>query len=410
MLGQNHQGPPPMRRSGFFILKAFFTLSVCLGTGRGGIAAVTMGFDDLKPGVASYVEDEIRLSISGGAVFRMDDRPRVYELPAKPPVLGISHHSGPITLQSELGKTFKLHSIDISELNRDVGPQKITFLGRTTSGRTVSYSFSTDGPFGFETVRFPTSFTDLTSVNWGKDEQAIVLYDNIVVGLQEPDPNLLAYFPLDTGPEDATGNSPPMRLKNTEFKNESLYLNGKYSWKGKRGKGYDARVLIPGLNFKRFSVAFNFYALVFDPSTKRDNLITAGSSTRWFGLSYDRGYLSLSFNNHDFRYTFDGQESRLRYRRWHHLACSVDLVKGKVSVILDGKALQTVDLPKDYPLGVEMNPKWRNKDENEFIFTDYARGAVFYGYVDNLRIYDHALDQATMKRLYMESRREPAGK
>lgn len=149
----------------------------------------TIGFDNLQKGTRSYTKGGFELSIEslgpGDAVLL------VSTWGPHPPAMFSSYAKGSITLRRLDNTPFTLKSIDIREINEEVGPQRITFIGKTSSAQTVRKSFTTDGPLGYQTFNFPTSFRNLTSVSWGfvPDDpraEAIAVYDNIVVSVVGP--------------------------------------------------------------------------------------------------------------------------------------------------------------------------------------------------------------------------------
>ena len=86
---------------------------------------------------------------------------------------------GTTTLSLDDGGTFTLESIDVDELMGAEGD--ITFTGTTSSGDTVTQTFTLDGEDGFETFEFGDNFTDLVSVSWDQALLSLHQFDNIVL-------------------------------------------------------------------------------------------------------------------------------------------------------------------------------------------------------------------------------------
>jgi hypothetical protein len=142
-------------------------------------SAVVLDFDDLIPGSDIYEEDGFRMEANGGFNQSASGTPPPSMFPAATAQVN--------TLTSQGGQPFDLLSIDISELNFDVGSQTIIFTGTLASGGSVSQSFTTDGPFGFEAFDFSASFRNLGSVSWDQmNPLSFAIYDSIVVAVPEP--------------------------------------------------------------------------------------------------------------------------------------------------------------------------------------------------------------------------------
>ena len=64
------------------------------------------------------------------------------------------------------GQAFTPISVDLSERGSP-GVICVTFTGYKLDGSTVTYTFCTDGPVGYQEVVFPETFADLTKLSWG---------------------------------------------------------------------------------------------------------------------------------------------------------------------------------------------------------------------------------------------------
>src|SRR5262249_44489944 len=78
-----------------------------------------------------------------------------------------------------------------------------------------------------------------------------------------PPPFLLAQFLFDGDARDITGQGHDFSLKNTEFRDGALFLNGIYTYNG-RGDGYTAVCRTPELDYDGFAVALRFKSLATD--------------------------------------------------------------------------------------------------------------------------------------------------
>ena len=145
-------------------------------------AAGTVTFDGLVAASTSYAEDGALLVTTGS--FNRSD----YGSPS----MFSGQTSAVITLTLDGGGPFNLVSMDVRELNDTVGAQTIVFEGTLAAGGTVSTTVDTDGAccssalaYGFETVAFPASFSNLVAVSWDHvNPEAFAVYDNIVVAEQ----------------------------------------------------------------------------------------------------------------------------------------------------------------------------------------------------------------------------------
>jgi len=209
-------------------------------------------------------------------------------------------------------------------------------------------------------------------------------------------PDLIAHYRFDRTPKDSSGISGDFTLSNTQYYRDTLYLNGKYHHD--EDDGYRAITQISKLQYSQFTVTLDFFALEFGRA--RTVILMGGRSYRWFGLRWDRGSISLTFNNQKYEHTFE--DGRISERRWHNVICSVDLDRRTVLVMLDGRLLRQLTLPSNFRLDVLAQGSDVQNQDREFTFTNYSNARVFYGYVDNLRVYRRSMSGRDMARLYKE--------
>ena len=211
----------------------------------------------------------------------------------------------------------------------------------------------------------------------------------------------LARFRFD-GDGVSTGLKPvSFNLKNTEFRDDKLYLNGKYEHS--EGKtGYRAVCQTPNFSYKAFSVAVKFKAEKFNSV-----VLVAGTGFRWFALRRARsGNLAISFNNG--RLFREIKNVPLKKGVWTNLACGVDLNAKKVVAYIDGNKVTEFDLPRDFKLDLAGESKARQNREKNWTFTNYASGDSFHGLVDELIIFNRMLSDEEFKNtLPVEATRLP---
>lgn len=78
-------------------------------------------------------------------------------------------------------------------------------------------------------------------------------YLGLSSGEDKPNERYLAHFRINGDAKDASENNPDFELKNTEFKDNTLYLNGSYELEliiGREGVGYRAVCETQSLDYK----------------------------------------------------------------------------------------------------------------------------------------------------------------
>lgn len=135
------------------------------------------------------------------------------------------------------------------------------------------------------------------------------------------------------------------------------------------------------------------------PRRLEANILTAGTSYRW--LSIERrldNSLVLSLNNNSSSHHYTN--GFVNVGEWNHLICSLTGTQAMVRMFLNGKQLEDVVLPDEFPLAVTLSDK--SDKEREFTLTNYGHGGTFRGYVDNLRVYSRCMDAITALALMPE--------
>ena len=213
------------------------------------------------------------------------------------------------------------------------------------------------------------------------------------------------HYKFDGDGSDACNAAGPFDFKQVEFAGDTLYLNGCYEH---NSKGYRAVVDVPWLTYDSFTISleFNFVfsgrkegllaALLNPGRTETDNIITGGTSHRWFSLrSGQNKKLELTLNNQDYVYTF--KDAVVQETSWNRIICCGDLKNRLIRTFYNHARLEDIHLPSDFALRVKPS----DKDE-KLSFTNYSNGSTFYGYVDNLRIWDRALQDDEISSLVFD--------
>ena len=193
---------------------------------------------------------------------------------------------------------------------------------------------------------------------------------------------LLADYTLDGTAEDRTGNSAPMELSNTTFTNGTLYLNGLYEFDDPQG--FHALARISGFSYESFTVALDFFAADYS----NDNILTGGPSYRWFSLRHNAGRLEVTLNNQSLVYFLP--DGALRTNQWQNVLCSVDASAKRIITVLEGRRLQDIVLSPGFSFEVIGSPV--EDSDRIFMFANYGNASVFHGYVDNLKVWNRALN------------------
>jgi hypothetical protein len=194
----------------------------------------------------------------------------------------------------------------------------------------------------------------------------------------------LARYCFNGDARDENKKKPESELRNTQFKDNALYLNGLYD--GGNKDGFRAVCRTPKLDYTQFTVALRFKPEAC--GQRKDNLVTGGTSYRWFGMSRSpTGNLTITLNNQDFSHEIKG--AAIDPGKWTVVACGIDLGKRKIAVYLNGKRAADIDLPAEFKLRIiDANVKEQDK---VWTFTSYSNGNVFHGLVDELIIYGEML-------------------
>jgi hypothetical protein len=220
-------------------------------------------------------------------------------------------------------------------------------------------------------------------------------YFGVCQAAEKPPAAPLAHFRFDGNGKDEKKGNPAFELKNTQFKDNALYLNGKYEFY-MPGAGYRAVCKCPTLDYAKFTVAIRFKAEAYDPD--RSNLLTGGTACRWFGMNRsEAGNLTITLNNQEF--TREIKDAALRKGKWTVVACGVDLSNHRVLVYLNGKKVANIDLPKRFKLDV-IDTAFKDEDK-EWSFTNYSNGDVFHGMVDELLVYGRMLSPGEFAKILL---------
>jgi hypothetical protein len=195
---------------------------------------------------------------------------------------------------------------------------------------------------------------------------------------------VLAYYPFEGSPEDASGNGFTFETRDVQYQNGALVVNGVYEHSSP--PGYRAQTPnIPALNYDNFTISADFNA---DADAAGRPILAGGVLYRWVivDLTSSRE-LVVSLNNRSVPYP-TGQF--IQTGRWYNVAVSLDLSTRALRLFLDGQTILNETLPAGFELDVI-----RDNIQNAKMITleNYSSGTAYKGMVDNLQIYDRALTQ-----------------
>jgi len=205
---------------------------------------------------------------------------------------------------------------------------------------------------------------------------------------------LLAHYSFNGNGQDDAGLNPDFHLVNTEFVENTLYLNGDYEY-NRTGTGYRAVAHTAKLNYQTFSIVLRFKLA---KAAKGANLITGGTSFRWFGLRFSNkggGQLIVYFNNGNSATKVKG--TMVRPEVWTLIACTVDLPNHRVIVYQDGKNVGAIDLPRGFVLNALKQDT--EGEDKVWSFANYSNGVVFHGWVDDFAVYGRVLTDDDVTKL-----------
>jgi len=213
------------------------------------------------------------------------------------------------------------------------------------------------------------------------------------IGNDRSQPAPLGHFRFDGNDKNDGKGEAKFYRQNTEFKDNALYLNGRYELDGQPG-GFRALCRTPAIDYETFTVVLRLKAEDF--SLSKSNLLTGGTSCRWFCLKRsEAGNLVVTLNNHVFSHEIKG--ATLEEGKWVVVACAVDVPHRKVLACLNGKIAAKIDLPREFDLEV-VKSKWKDSDK-VWSFADHSNACVFHGLVDEFLIYDRVLRPEELEKI-----------
>ncbi|MDP2208847.1 MAG: LamG-like jellyroll fold domain-containing protein [Bacteroidota bacterium] len=183
--------------------------------------------------------------------------------------------------------------------------------------------------------------------------------------------NLIAYYPLNSTPNDTTGHFGPMLLTNTPFIGGGIYCNGNYQF-GDTNWCRAETPILPASIFHTFSVSAKFKV---DSIRQFERpVIIGGAGWRWIAcILKSDSTVALLYNNQN------RQPSTLHYstNTWHEMTITYDSSNTIAKLYLDGVlACSTL-------FTIQHGPEY----DRTFGVTNFSNATVFKGFLKDLKIY-----------------------
>jgi hypothetical protein len=226
---------------------------------------------------------------------------------------------------------------------------------KVAPGATVTL-FISDGP-----AATPTPTATLTPV------VTITPTATITKTVASPPTGLLAYYPLNSSPNEATNRTAPMTVINSPFTLGGVSCNGIYENTGVANYCKIATPQLDAFNYASFSISARF-----NPAeVKRMPVFMGGRSYRWIGFYLlENGHVGLLYNNSQFA------DCGVTYTpgTWYDAMVTYNGSTAKVYLNNTLVCTQAFALVQggDKDIGV----------------TNYSNGAIFHGILSDLKIYN----------------------
>ena len=174
----------------------------------------------------------------------------------------------------------------------------------------------------------------------------------------------IAFYPLLSDTNDASGNLDPMELVNTPFLNGGIYCDGQYATTSANTP------TLTGLDFSGVLISAEFMVT---NAAQSSPVFVGGNNWRWGGF-YVRsdGTVGMLYND------TPSNSTTLPYttNQWHHAVFLYTETNQTFEIYLDGRLADRRQ--------VAINPH----DDRTLSVSHYGSGNTFNGYLRNLRIYN----------------------
>ncbi len=209
-------------------------------------------------------------------------------------------------------------------------------------------------------------------------------------------PGVVAHYSFDGHANELNGTAYPMDVRNVEFSDTTMILNGK-SEQTDRAKSSRASTITPAIKPTELTLRIRFKAT--EDSATPQPIFVGGSSSHWLIIERaSSGELTISLNNG----TFTQRVPNIRVEKdtWTTLICAVSVPQKMVAVAVDSGKPSLIQLPPDFRL---LNGSGYFGSQQFQFSKSGSNGSAFCGEIDELTILDGVMSQAkfdaVMKRL-----------
>jgi len=182
--------------------------------------------------------------------------------------------------------------------------------------------------------------------------------------------SLLAYYPLLSDAQDATGRNEDIELINTPFENGGIYSNGIYINGIDPNGSMALSPQIEGFDFDQFTISADFQV----SENLMQPVFVGGTGCRWIAFYlWPDGNVMLRYNNGE------GVPTTQPYSldQWHNAKVSYDGTTARL--FLDDVFVCSVD--------AELNNEICGEDDSRIGVTDFANGFTLKGYFKEFKIF-----------------------
>ncbi len=179
---------------------------------------------------------------------------------------------------------------------------------------------------------------------------------------------LIAYYPLNSNPNDTTGNLGPVTLTNVPYQEGGVYCNGIYG-----GSNLQTPIL-PDTIYKSFSLTVMFKVTDFPTGPNRPVLI-GGGDYRWVGFYLMTDSTVALYYNNGF---FHPCTVHYTTNTWHTATLNYDSSVGMANLSIDGVLACSANFTAIHGSSTY---------DRVFMSTDLGTGKTYKGYLKDLKFY-----------------------
>jgi len=204
------------------------------------------------------------------------------------------------------------------------------------------------------------------------------------------DEGLVAHYPLDLDAKDASGNEHHGTVQGALITADRFGKLGAYGF-----DGHDARIKLDGEALNSLnSLTIALWLQSFDSGSGKHWFSAANSKqNNEFLLRHDNGKIVLLLRNKDHKMS----DVKINDNSWHHIVFTRE--GSIIELYIDGIFDSVWDSAPVGNLSVEKSGLWLGGDQDS-VGGGWVSSQQFDGLLDDLRIYDRALDASEIQELY----------